>query len=172
MSFIRNDSSEHEPKVMPPKRVAAFNAFSLGLYSLRWYYRANRELRDYGTARQDQALARIRPGLALLAVTLGCWLLLPPLVSLIRFGGRLRRCERLAGSQDHGTRAITAMLICAVAASVVPVSGAAATLAEVLAVLALQSTALAMAQARLNRAWRYSPRAPIGVPAAMPARSL
>jgi hypothetical protein len=72
---------------------------TLGLYYLYWYYAINRELRDFGSGR-DSRLA-ISPGVSLLAITIGGFLLVPPFVSAYRTVKRVQVAEELAGIQAH-----------------------------------------------------------------------
>ncbi|MFJ5218282.1 DUF4234 domain-containing protein [Streptomyces sp. NPDC088354] len=74
-----------------PGRVWLLGASTLGVYWLVWYYRANRELRDF-----DPGI-KVRPALAVLAVSLGALLLLPAAVSLYNTGCRIARAQRRAG---------------------------------------------------------------------------
>lgn len=62
---------------------------TFGIYILYWYYEINRELRDTG---ED-----VSPGLALVAVTLGAVLIVPPIVSLYNTADRIRRTQVRAG---------------------------------------------------------------------------
>lgn len=64
---------------------------TLGIYSLVWYYKVNREARDF-----DRRID-VRPGLALLAVTIGWIVIIPPFVSVYRTGERIAAMQRAAG---------------------------------------------------------------------------
>lgn len=75
-----------------PAGVLLLSILTLGIYGAFWYYAINRELRDLG---ED-----VSPGVALLAVTLGAVLVVPPFVSWYRTGARLRRLERSVGVRD------------------------------------------------------------------------
>jgi hypothetical protein len=75
--------------------VAILTIVTLGIYGYVWYYRINRELRDFGAAHQDEELAGERPGLSLLAVTLGAVLIVPPIVSWVRCTKRIQRAQNL-----------------------------------------------------------------------------
>ncbi|MFJ4844361.1 MULTISPECIES: DUF4234 domain-containing protein [unclassified Streptomyces] len=74
-----------------PGRVWLLGTATLGVYWLIWYYRANRELRDF-----DPGI-RVRPALAVLAVSLGALLLVPAAISLYNTGCRIARAQRRAG---------------------------------------------------------------------------
>jgi hypothetical protein len=66
---------------------------TLGIYGLWWYYKINAEMRDYHES------IDVQPGVSLLAVLLGWIILIPPIVSWVRTGGRIAQAQRLAGSQ-------------------------------------------------------------------------
>ncbi len=70
---------------------------TLGIYNLFWYYYINRELRDFGAARNDPELAKVQPAVSVLAVTLGALIIVPAIVSWFRTVGRIRRSELLVG---------------------------------------------------------------------------
>jgi len=78
-----------------PLGVWGLSLITAGIYYLVWYYKINREARDY-LGDQD-----IRPGIALLAVLFG-WILLliPPFVSTYRTGQRIERMQQKAGVTD------------------------------------------------------------------------
>jgi hypothetical protein len=62
------------------------------VYPFIWYYRLNNELREC------HRRIKVRPGLAVLAVTLGAPLVVPPLVSMVNTARRIQKAQRLAGS--------------------------------------------------------------------------
>jgi hypothetical protein len=62
---------------------------TLGIYSLVWYYKVNRETRDLGV--------EANPGVSLLAITLGAFILVPPFVSMFKTGERIAQAQRSAG---------------------------------------------------------------------------
>jgi hypothetical protein len=59
---------------------------TFGIYHLVWYYKINTVLRDGG----------ISPGISLLAITLGAFLILPPFVSVYQTGVRIQRMQERA----------------------------------------------------------------------------
>jgi len=64
---------------------------TLGIYPLVWHYKVNNEARRY---LRDNT---IRPGISLLAITLGAILIVPPFVSVYRTCSRIKRMEEQAG---------------------------------------------------------------------------
>ncbi len=69
---------------------------TLGVYYLVWYYKANRELRDYGLA-SPGASPGGSPMLSLLAITVGWIVLIPPFISMYQTFGRVATAQRIAG---------------------------------------------------------------------------
>jgi uncharacterized membrane protein len=64
---------------------------TLGIYFFVWYYKVNREARDFDS-RID-----VDPTVALLAVLVGWIIIVPPFVSIYRTGGRIANMQRAAG---------------------------------------------------------------------------
>lgn len=87
-----------EVKVRDPGIVVLFMFLTLGflIYPQVWYYRINRELRDYGRVYRDEKLADSNPTLSVLATTLGIFLIFPPFVSWWKCTGRIRRAQGIA----------------------------------------------------------------------------
>jgi hypothetical protein len=75
--------------------VALLTIVTLGIYAYVWYFRINRELRDFGAAQGDEELAKESPGLSLLAVTLGALIIVPAIVSYVRCTKRVQRAQGL-----------------------------------------------------------------------------
>jgi hypothetical protein len=64
---------------------------TLGIYHLVWWYKINREARDF-----DPRI-EVSPGLAVLALIPGFIIIFPPYVSVWRTGDRIRRMQIAAG---------------------------------------------------------------------------
>jgi len=64
---------------------------TLGIYSLVWWYKINRETHDF-----DRRID-VSPGVAVLAILPGAVLLVPPFVTTFRTGKRIRQAEVAAG---------------------------------------------------------------------------
>jgi hypothetical protein len=78
---------------------------TFGIYYLYWYYVLNRDLNDYGKQFDaDDNPLRVSAGVALLAITIGALLIIPPFVSVFRTMRRIERAQRLGGVPD-GERA-------------------------------------------------------------------
>lgn len=82
-------------KERSPWAVALLPFVTFGIYHLVWWYRINRELRDFGRAR-GQDLGQ-NPTNSLLALFPGSLIVIPPLVSYWRGGERIQAAARLAG---------------------------------------------------------------------------
>ena len=82
-------------KVRNPWLAFLWALLTLGIYYLVWYYKTNRELRDYGRAvGRDLGDS---PLTSLLAVSVGWLILVPPFVSMFRYFGRIAEAEEAAG---------------------------------------------------------------------------
>jgi hypothetical protein len=64
---------------------------TLGVYSFVWYYKVNREAKDF-----DRRI-EVSPLIALLAVLIGWIIIIPPFVSIYRTGTRIAEMQRAAG---------------------------------------------------------------------------
>jgi hypothetical protein len=79
-----------------PKRRNVFAVWlglpiiTLGIYSLVWWYKVNRETRF-------NPRTRVSPFVSLIAVTLGAFLIIPVFVSVYRTGQRIADAQRAAG---------------------------------------------------------------------------
>jgi len=66
------------------------------VYPLIWYFKINRELRDF-----DPSID-VQPGLSVLAMTLGVVLIfIPPIVSWAHTTSRIQKAQKLAGSRKR-----------------------------------------------------------------------
>ncbi|MEU6083765.1 DUF4234 domain-containing protein [Streptomyces sp. NPDC047108] len=67
---------------------------TLGIYHLVWYYKVNREARDF-----DQRI-EVEPAVSVIAITLGWFLIIPPFISVYNTGQRIARMQRAAGMES------------------------------------------------------------------------
>ena len=141
---------------MKLRRPWVVGALSLiPFYWVFWYYAVNREMRDYGRERGDEALARTRPWMSVLAVTLGGLVLVPPLVSEWRTVRRIDASERLAGA-PAGPTSLTLCLVAGASAiswAGLFVANTVAAYALLLAGAAVLIAASVLMQQRLTRLW-------------------
>jgi hypothetical protein len=77
-------------KIRNPFLVFLWSLITLGVYYVVWYYKVNRELRDASGV-------NVSPWVALLAVTLGWIVIVPPFVSWYRTFQRIVDAQRNAG---------------------------------------------------------------------------
>src|SRR5436190_9115427 len=88
---------EERVKVRSPWAAALLPLITLGIYHLVWWYRINRELRDYGRAK-GYDLGQ-NPTSSLLALFPGAIIVVPALVSYWRGTKRIQGAARLAGKE-------------------------------------------------------------------------
>jgi Domain of unknown function (DUF4234) len=74
-----------------PLGVLGLSIITLGIYWLYWYYKVNDEMRRF---EKDET---IRPGMALLAVSLGWILIIPPFISVYNTGRHVAHMEERVG---------------------------------------------------------------------------
>jgi uncharacterized membrane protein HdeD (DUF308 family) len=80
-----------EFKKRSPLGVWGLSIITIYIYYFVWYYKINDEARRY---LGDE---NIKPGISVLAVTLGIFLIIPPFVSVYRTGERVQRMQEKAG---------------------------------------------------------------------------
>jgi len=84
-------------KLRSPWAVALLPIITLGIYHLVWWYRINRELRDYGRA-NGYDLGQ-NPTMSVLALFPGGLIIVPALVTYWRGTKRVQGAARLAGKE-------------------------------------------------------------------------
>jgi hypothetical protein len=89
-------------KVRHPLAPLGLCIITLGIYPLVWYFKINAELRSQG---ED-----VSPGVALLAVTLGAILIIPPFVSIYNTADRIRRVQERKGV-DNPISSVLALVL-------------------------------------------------------------
>jgi len=139
-------------KARRPWAVAILCVVTLGVYAWVWYYKVNREMRDFGSARADRQLAESNPGRSLLAITVGGLLVIPPLISLVRMTGRVQNVQRLAFGTAPSRSGLIALVVCSQllrAAVLVHGDGVAFALAGAVGI----GLAFGLMQAQLNWVW-------------------
>jgi hypothetical protein len=67
---------------------------TLGIYHFVWWYKINREARDFGDN------IKVEPMLSLLAILIGWVIIVPPFVSIYRTGGRIAKMQENAGMDE------------------------------------------------------------------------
>jgi hypothetical protein len=86
-------------KVRNPWAVALLPFITLGVYHLVWWYRINRELRDYGHA-TGRDLGQ-NPTASVLALFPGAIIIIPALVTYWRGTRRIQEAARVAGKEPQ-----------------------------------------------------------------------
>lgn len=79
-----------------PFVVFVLSIVTFGIYYCVWYYKINRELRD-------AAGIDVSPFIALVAVTIGWLIIVPPFVSWYRTFERIREAQRTAGATGEAS---------------------------------------------------------------------
>jgi uncharacterized protein DUF4234 len=114
-------------KIRNPFLVFLWSLVTFGIYYVVWYYKINRELRDASGI-------DVSPGVALLAVTLGWIVIVPPFVSWYRTFQRIVEAQERAGLTQEASP-ILGFILFVVAVFLVPVE-------------------VVYAQDELNKLWR------------------
>jgi hypothetical protein len=70
---------------------------TLTIYSFCWYYFVNDELKDIGISKDDSNLAQSSPMMSVVAILVGGYFIVPPLLSIYNYGQRIRRAQLLCG---------------------------------------------------------------------------
>jgi hypothetical protein len=84
----------YHPKVRSPVAVALLPLITLGIYSLVWYYKVNKEMAELGKSRGKTQELGDSPGMSLVAITIGGFIVVPPIVSLINTFKRVQNTQR------------------------------------------------------------------------------
>jgi Domain of unknown function (DUF4234) len=88
-----------------PLGVLGLSFITLGIYLLYWYYQVNDEIRRF---QKDDS---VRPGIALLAVTLGWLIIVPPFISVYNTSLHVVRMEQRVGIQQQLSPALNVILL-------------------------------------------------------------
>jgi hypothetical protein len=95
-----------------PLGVLGLSFITIGIYWLYWYYKVNDEIRRY---EKDES---VRPGIALLAVTLGWLIIVPPFISVYNTSKHIVRIEERAGVTQVLSPALNVVLLVVVAIAI------------------------------------------------------
>jgi hypothetical protein len=87
--------TDSQAKLRNPLGVVGLSIITLGIYYVFWWYFINREMRDFGRARNTDLGQS--PGNSVLAITLGALIIVPALVTLWRTSDRIQRTQEVAG---------------------------------------------------------------------------
>jgi hypothetical protein len=141
-------------KLRNPWAVALLSL--IPVYWFVWYFRVNREMRDYGRRRGDAALAKVKPSLAVIAAVLGSFVLGPLYVSAWRTVRRVQRAERACGLRPSAVTVFAVLLSSefTLAVASVVITDLATVLVVALAGVAVFLVFTGLLQRRLNALWQ------------------
>ena len=88
--------SEKPAKIRSVWFVALIGLITLGIYFVFWWYFINREMADYGRAKDRHELGD-SPGKSVLAITLGALILVPAIMSIVNTFRRVQTTQRMTG---------------------------------------------------------------------------
>jgi len=92
-------------KKRDPLGVLGLSFITLGIYWFYWYYTINDEIRRF---EKDDT---VRPGMALLAITLGWLIIVPPFISVYNTSKHVVRMEERSGIQQQISPALNVILL-------------------------------------------------------------
>lgn len=95
-----------------PLGVLGLSFITIGIYWLYWYYTINDEIRRY---ERDES---VRPGIALLAVTLGWVVIAPPFISVYNTSKHIVRMQERTGITQTLSPALNTILLLVIAIAV------------------------------------------------------
>jgi hypothetical protein len=96
MSVSTSESPARNAKIRSPLAVAIFSVITLGIYVVFWWYFINRELADYGRARNTNELGD-NPAMSTLALFPGALIVIPALWTTVTTFQRVQAAQRLTG---------------------------------------------------------------------------
>jgi hypothetical protein len=99
-------------KKREPLGVLGLSIITFGIYGLYWYYTINDEIRRF------QKDDNVRPGVALLAVTLGWFIIVPPFISVYNTSLHIVQMEKGADIRQELSPALNVILLLVVAVGV------------------------------------------------------
>jgi hypothetical protein len=92
-------------KTRNPWGVWLLSLVTLGIYGIVWYYKVNRETKDY-----DASIV-VNPGMAVIAIVFGWIIIVPPFVSIYNTGRRIATAQRAAGAPETCVPIIGLLLV-------------------------------------------------------------
>ncbi|MEV0090163.1 DUF4234 domain-containing protein [Streptomyces sp. NPDC050738] len=92
-------------KSSSPVGVWLLTLITFGIYWMVWYYKVNKQVKEI-----DPTI-EVSPGKALLAVTLGSILIVPPFVSVARTGSRIAQAQGAAGVTSDCSGGVGVLLL-------------------------------------------------------------
>ena len=95
---IQIQGSSYQGKIRNPLGVIALGFITLGIYTIVWYFKVNKEMAEVGQARGTEECGT-NPTTSLLALIPGAFIIVPPFVSMYNACKRLSATERVTGAQ-------------------------------------------------------------------------
>ena len=95
-----------------PLGVLGLSIITLGIYWFYWYYKINDEIRRF---QKDES---VRPGMALLAITLGWFIIVPPFISVYNTSLHIAAMEQRAGVVQQISPALNVILLVVISVGV------------------------------------------------------
>ena len=95
-----------------PWGVFGLTLLTLGIYWFVWYYKTNNHLRNYGIDNN--------PARAVLAITLGVFIIVPPFVSYYNTAERIRQAQERAGATERMSPVVALLLFIVVGGFALP----------------------------------------------------
>lgn len=86
-------------KIRNPLGVIGLGFITLGIYTIVWYYKVNKEMAQIGQARGTEECGT-NPTTSLLAIIPGAIIIVPPFVSMYNACKRLLATERVTGAPE------------------------------------------------------------------------
>ena len=87
--------TEARAKLRNPLGVVGLSIITIGIYYIFWWYYINREMRDFGRARNTDLGQN--PGNSVLAITLGALIIVPAIWTMWTTCDRIQRTQETAG---------------------------------------------------------------------------
>lgn len=88
-----------------PLGVLGLSVITIGIYGFYWYYKINDEIRRF---EKDET---VRPGIALLALTLGWLIIVPPFISVYNTSLHISRMQERTGVRQQISPALNVVLL-------------------------------------------------------------
>src|SRR5215213_319922 len=101
--------TEARAKLRNPLGVVGLSIITIGIYYCFWWYFINREMRDFGGARNTDLGQN--PGNSVLALTLGALIIVPAIVTLWTTCDRIQRTQETAGVERPASGPIIFVLL-------------------------------------------------------------
>jgi uncharacterized protein DUF4234 len=99
-------------KKREPLGVLGLSIITIGIYWFYWYYKINDEIRRF---EKDES---VRPGMALLAVTLGWFIIVPPFISVYNTSLHIVKMEQRTGIGLQISPALNVILLLVISVGV------------------------------------------------------